>query len=110
MRYSRRPGCLIQGVEVVVVVGKADGQALDDESGQLGAGAAPLLAGVALDELFVDVGADQADGLLLEVLRLRDAGLGTLLLDLRPSPRRGSPTPHILLKVFILEGQVVDLA
>ena len=100
---------LIQGVEVVVVVGKTDGQALDDESGQLGAGAAPLLAGVALDELFVDVGADQADGLLLEVLRLRDAGLGALLLDLRLRLGGGHDAPHPVEGVHI-EGQVVDLA
>ena len=40
---------------------------------QLGAGAAPLLLGVAFDELLVDVGAHEVDGLLFQVFRLGGA-------------------------------------
>lgn len=54
-------------VEVVVVVNEANRQALDDGSGQLGAALAPLLFGVALDQLFKYVLADKRKRLLLEV-------------------------------------------
>ena len=52
---------LIQGIEIVVVKGQAHGQALDDEGGQIFAVAAPLLLGVALDELLIDVTAHERD-------------------------------------------------
>ncbi len=100
---------LIQGVEVVVVVDQAHGQPLDDKGGQLIAGAAPLLFGVALDELFVDIGAHKADGLLLEVLRVGDACSGLLLFDLGLRFGRGHNAPHLVEGVHV-EGQVVDLA
>ena len=68
--------------EIVVVVGKAHGQTPDDEGRQFRAASAPLLFRVALDELFVDITAHQADGLLLEVagLVIDDAAL---LVDFR---------------------------
>ena len=100
---------LIEGVEVVVVVGKADRQPPDDEGGQLGAGAAPLLGGVALDQLFVDVGAHQADGLLFQVFGLGDAGGGPLLLDLCFGLGGGHHTPHPVEGVHV-EGHVVNFA
>ena len=52
---------LIQGIEIVVVKGQAHGQTLDDEGGQIFAVAAPLLLGVALDELLIDVTAHERD-------------------------------------------------
>ena len=100
---------LIQRVEIVVVVGKADRQAFDDESRQFGAGAAPLLAGVAFDELFVDVRAHQTDGLLLKIFRVGDARFPLLLLDLCLGLGGGHHTPHLIEGVHI-EGQIVDLA
>ena len=100
---------LIQRVEIVVVVGKADRQAFDDESRQFGAGAAPLLAGVAFDELFVNVRAHQTDGLLLKIFRVGDARFPLLLLDLCLGLGGGHHTPHLIEGVHI-EGQIVDLA
>ena len=100
---------LIQGVEVVVVVGKAHRQALDDKGGQFGAGTSPLLAGVALNELFVDIGAHKADGLLFEVLWVGNARSGFLLFDLGLGFGRSHNTPHLVEGVHV-EGQVVDLA
>ena len=101
---------LIQGVEIVVVVGKTHRQALDDKGRQLSAGAAPLLAGVALDELFVDVGAHQAAS--------RSSGFGSTAFCGSVMPASafccsilafasaGVTTPHILLKVFMLKGRL----
>ncbi len=65
---------LVEVVEVVVVEGHAHGQSLDYEGGELGAGAPPLLFGVAFDELLVDVAAYEAEGLLFEVAGL-DGGV-----------------------------------
>ena len=61
---------LVEVVEIVVVVDQPHRQSLDDEGGQLGALAPPLLLGVALDEALVDVATDEREGLLLEVARL----------------------------------------
>ena len=71
---------LIQRVEIVVVKGQPHRQALDDKSRQVLAVAAPLLFGVALDELLINVAAYKGDGLLLKVLRLV-GDLTTLLLN-----------------------------
>ena len=46
---------LIPGVEVVVVIGEAYRQPPDDKGGQLRAGTAPLLLGVPLHQLFVNI-------------------------------------------------------
>ena len=100
---------LIQGVEIVVVVGKPDRQPLDDEGRQLVAGAAPLLAGVALHQFLIDVGAHQADGLLLQVFGLGDAGGGPLALDLGLSLGGSHHAPHPVEGVHV-EGHVVDFA
>ena len=57
-------------VGVVVVgdgIGVADGEAGDDEGGELGGVASPLLFGVLLDEGFVEGAADGGEGLFLEV-------------------------------------------
>lgn len=53
-------------------------------------GTAPLLASVALDELFVDIGAHKADGLLFQILRVGDACFLLLLFDLGLGFGRGN--------------------
>ena len=99
-------------VEVVVVVGQAHRQALDDARGKLGAAAAPLLLGVALDELLEDVAADQRQRLLLEVLGLALAdqvgGLGLLALDDLHGLCGRADAPHLRERVHV-ERQVVQL-
>ena len=100
---------LIEGVEVVVVKGQAHGQALDDEAGQLVAGAAPLLLGIALDELFVDICAHQRDGLFFQILRFGNACFPTLPLDLRSRFFRSDHAPHLVEGVHV-EGQGVKFA
>ena len=99
---------LIKGVEVVVVEGQADGQTLDDEAGQFVAGTAPLLLGVALDELFINIGAHQRDGLFFQILWLGDARGGPLLRDFGRGLVRGHHAPHFIEGVHI-EGQAVQL-
>ena len=100
---------LVQGVEIVVVVGEAHRQAADDKGRQFGAGAAPLLFGVALDQLFVDVHAHQVDGLLLQVFRFGGKVGGALFLDLGHRLGGGDHAPHLVEGVHV-EGHVVDLA
>ena len=69
-------------VEVIGVVCKTHWQAADYESGQLPARAAPLLFGIALDQLFLYVAPDQLYRLFLEIARLAgDPGLASLRLD-----------------------------
>lgn len=98
---------LIAVIEVVVVKRIADRQTLDDECRQLRAAAAPLLLRVALDELRVDIRADERDGLLLEVLRLALDCLA-LLRDDCLGLRRRHDVPELAERVHI-EWQIVEM-
>ena len=101
---------LVAVVEVVVVVGEAAGEALDDARGQVTAVAAPLLLGVALHERLEDVAADERQRLLLQVLRLADVLGGHLLGDLGAGVgRRDDARPHLGEGVHV-EGHVVHAA
>lgn len=99
---------LIAVIEVIVVERVAHRQALDDEGWQLRAAAAPLLLRVALDELRVDVRANERDGLLLEVLRLALDGLA-LLRDDGLGLRWRHDVPEFAERVHV-ERQVVEMA
>ena len=100
---------MVQCIKIVVVVGEPHRQAANDESGQLGAGAAPLLFGVAFDQLFVDIHAHQVDGLFLQVFRLGGKVGSALLLNLGHGLGRGNHAPHLVEGVHV-KGHVVDLA
>ena len=101
---------LVAVVEVVVVVGEAAGEALDDARGQVAAVAAPLLLGVALHERLEDVAAHEGQGLLLEVCRLADVLGGHLLGDLGLCVgRRDDARPHFGEGVHV-EGHVIHAA
>ena len=101
---------LVAVVEVVVVVGKAAGEALDDARGQVLAVAAPLLLGVALHERLEDVAANERQRLLLKVLRLADVLGGHLLGNLCLGVcRRDDARPHLGEGVHV-EGHVVHVA
>lgn len=101
---------LVAVVEVVVVVGEAAGEALDDARGQILAVAAPLLLGVALHERLEDVAAHEGQRLLLEVCRLADVLGGHLLGDLGAGVcRRDDVWPHLGEGVHV-EGHVVHVA
>ena len=101
---------LVAVVEVVVVVGEAAGEALDDARGQVAAVAAPLLLGVALHERLEDVAADERQRLLLEVCRLSDVLGGHLLGNLGLGIcRRDDARPHLGEGVHA-EGHVVHVA
>ncbi len=107
---------LICIVEIVVVKNQSDGQSADDESRQLRAGSAPLLLGVAFDELPVDVASDQHQGLFFKVARLGDTcflhrlhGFAALLVEFGRCFGRSASAPHLVERVHI-EGEVVHLA
>ena len=100
---------LVESIEIVVVEGEAHGEALNDKGRELSAGAAPLLLGVAFDELLVNVRAHQRDGLLLEVLGVGNAGLAALGLDLLGSFLGSYHAPHLIEGVHV-EWERVELA
>lgn len=101
---------LVAVVEVVVVVGKAAGEALDDARGQVLAITTPLLLGVALHERLEDVAADERQRLFLQVLRLADVLSGHLLGNLCFGVcRRDDARPHLGEGVHV-EGHVVHVA
>lgn len=101
---------LVAIVEVVVVVGKAAGESLDDARGQVAAVAAPLLLGVALHERLEDVAAHEGQRLLLKVGRLADVLGGHLLGDLGAGVgRRDDARPHLGKGVHV-KGHVVHVA
>ena len=108
-RVPARGDALMQRIKVVIVKGEAHRQPPDDERRQLAAGPAPLLLGVALHELFVDVRPHQADGLLLQVARTRDARRPALLFDLRGRFLGRAHAPHAVEGVHV-EGQGIELA
>ena len=61
---------MIGVVEVVVVALEAEWQATDNPRRKLLATTAPLLLGIALDKLLVDIATNERECLLLEVARL----------------------------------------
>ena len=99
---------LIAVIEVIVVERIAHRQALDDEGGQLRAAAAPLLLRIALDELRIDIRADERDGLLLEIPRLTLDDLA-LLRDNGLRLRWRHDIPELAERVHI-ERQIVEMA
>ena len=107
LRIAADGNALIQRVEIVVVKGQPHRQALDDKSRQVLAVAAPLLFGVALDELFINVAAHKGDGLLLKVLRLV-GDFFALLLDFGGCFLRRHDAPHLIKGVHV-EGQRIQL-
>ena len=100
---------LVERVEVVVVKGEAHRKALDDERRELCALPAPLLLGIALYKLLVDVGADKAYRLLLEVFGIRDSGRLPLLLYLCRRLLGRDDSPHFIEGVHV-EGERVELS
>ena len=107
LRIAADGNTLIQRVEIVVVKGQPHRQALDDKSRQVLAVAAPLLFGVALDELFINVAAYKRDGLLLKVLRLV-GDLTALLLNFGGCLLRRYNAPHFIKGIHV-EGQRIQL-
>jgi len=107
---------LVLVVEVVVVEDKADGQAFDDEGGEIGALPTPLLLGVFLDQFLVNILTYQHLCLLFEIAGLSNTiglhlgnGLGFLLVDLGLRLLGCGDAPHLVEGVHV-EGQVVELA
>ena len=98
---------LVPGIEIVVIIGQPDRQPPDDKGRQLPAGAAPLLFGVALDQLFVEVPPHQGNSLLFQVAGLAgdlpalnlQLGLGLL----------GSDSPPHLIKSIHVKRQRIEL-
>lgn len=80
-------------VEIIVVVLKSERQAFDDAGRKLFAISAPLLLGVAFDELLIDRAANKFDGLLFEVLWFTDVFLLNLFGDFGFCLFRGGDTP-----------------
>ena len=74
---------LIRIVKVIIVVGIAHWKAADNKARKISAVSSPLLFRIALHQLLVDIRAHQADGLLLQVLRLA--------LNHRPLPLNNFP-------------------
>ena len=97
---SANRNALIKCIEIVVIKSQTNWKALNNKRRQLFAVASPLLLGVALDELLVNVPTDEGDGLLFQVLRLT-SNLLALFLNLRGSLLRCHNTPHFVECVHI---------
>ena len=99
---------LVPVEEIVVVIGKPQRQPPDDERRKLRAGAAPLLFGIPLHELFIHIPAYKLQRLLLKVLRLTDVQRLDLLPDDPLRLLRRADIPHFGKCVHV-EGEVVQL-
>ena len=100
---------LIEGIEVVVIISETNRKPLDDEGRQLRAGPPPLLAGVAVYQLLIDVIPYQADCLLFQVPRFSDPGSFPLLRDLFPCLIGGNYAPHLVECVHV-KGKVINFS
>lgn len=99
---------LIAVVEVVVVKSVAHGKAPDDERGQIGTAAPPLLFCVAFDEFGINVAAYEGYGLLFEIFRLSLYGLSLFGNFRRRLSGRHEP-PELGERIHI-EGKIEELA
>ena len=91
---------LIESIEVIVVKGESNRKSLYDESRKLLAVTSPLLFSVALNELLIDITANERDSLLLEIFWLAGDFL-FLLLNLCSSLLRCHHTPHLVEGVHV---------
>jgi len=98
---------LIPVIEIVVVVSKPQRQPLDDERRQVGAASAPLLFGIALNQLFINIGANQRESLFFQVLWFCDVQSCNLLCNVFLCFLRCPNVPHLAKGVHI-ERQVVQ--
>ena len=92
---------LITRVEIVVIEGQPDRKPFDDERGKLRARSAPLLLRVATYQLLIDIGSDQGDGLLFQILWLGDPRSLPLFPDLSRRLLRSNDTPHLIEGVHV---------
>ena len=99
---------LVQVVKIVVVIGKTYREPADDKRRKIFAVTSPLLLGVALYQLLVNIGSHQADGLLLQVSRLTSHCL-LLLLNDRLCLCRSADAPHLAEGIHI-KRHIVHLA
>ena len=80
-RVAANGNALIGIVEIIVVKGKAHGKSSYNKSGKLPAVPAPLLLGITLDQLFIDIASCQRKGLFLQVPGFVHLCLGHLSVD-----------------------------
>ena len=100
---------LEQSVKIVIVKGQAHRQSPDNEARKLRAGTSPLLLGVALHQLLIDIRTYKADSLLLQILRLCDSCRLLLLLNLGGRFLRRHHAPHLIEGVHI-KGQRIQFS
>ena len=101
LRISANRDSLIKSIEIVVIKSQTNRKSLDDKGRKLCAWTSPLLLCITLDQLLIDICTNQADCLLLKILRLCDTSCLTLLLDLLSSLLRSHNTPHLIEGIHI---------
>ena len=94
-------------VKVVVVVSQADWQAANNEGRQVSRLLPPLLFGVALDQLLVNIAANQGNGLFFQVGWLLARHFLALLVNFSLSFGWRLNPPHLGEGVHI-KGEVVN--
>ena len=96
-------------IKIVVVKCISYGKSLNDKCRKLAAGTSPLLSGVALNKLLVDIRTHKAYCLLLQVLRLSNSRRFSLLFNLGLCLLWRHHTPHLIEGIHI-ERQAVKFA
>ena len=109
LRVAAHWNALVQIIEVVVIVSQSNWQTPNDKSRQLSCLLTPLLFGIALDQLFIDIATDQRNSLFFQVLRLFAIHFSSLLIDLSHCFFRCSNSPHLIKGVHV-EWQVVHFS
>ena len=107
-RIPAHRDALVESIEIIVIESQPHREPLDNESRQLRAGTAPLFFRIPLDELLINIRTHQRNGLLLQILRIRDARSLPLLLDLPGCFLRSHYAPHFIERIHI-ERQGIEL-
>ena len=96
---NRNP--LIPVIEIIIIIGEAKRQSLDDKGWKFFAVPAPLLLCIPLHQLLIDILTNQGKGLLFQIGRLRDPQTGNLFRNLFPCLGRRYHTPHFVKGVHV---------
>ncbi len=100
---------LITIIKIIIVICKPQRKTFNDKRRQFLAIPAPLLLGISLDQLLIDVRSHLGERLLLQIMRFRDLQRSDLLCDLRFSLGRCHHTPHLAKGVHI-KREIIQLS
>ena len=106
LRIAAHRNSLIQSIKIIVIKRQSNRQSLNNKSRKILAIASPLLLRITLDQLLVNILANQRDRLFLQIVRLRNAGFVALLLNFRCCLLRCHNAPHLIERIHVKRQRI----